>query len=84
MGGNFFFDHLGAKKSFIPTSVLGMSGAGDFLPETYFLTILGALNPGLKYFANNSIIKPACLDCEQSLVLQLNTYTTALTKVPQL
>ena len=44
------------KKSLIPTSVLGISSADNYLPKTYFFAKLQVLNPGLGYFANNSII----------------------------
>ena len=59
----FFQHHFDAKKSYIPTSVLGMARARDFLSQNYFFTKLTALNPDFAYFLYNSNLILCFLAC---------------------
>ena len=45
------------KKSFVPTSVLDMARAHDFLSVNYFFIKLMALNSSFAYFMYNFIVK---------------------------
>ena len=53
---NYFRHQFDVKKSFVPTSVLGMARARDILRQSYFFTKLTALNSRFAYFLYNSII----------------------------